>query len=154
LPEKVTVTVKEREGAMYTLVSGKYVVFDEDCIALEISETPKDNLLPVNFNENIIIKCIPGEKIVFLDEKTSVGLKRVYNAVAKSEIRPEIKYITVESRFDYYLQYGEKYNVYLGDSNDCPSKLLFLQGIITKLYEEDEGTIDVSAVKKGTFIKN
>jgi hypothetical protein len=136
------------------LISGKYVLFDAESIALEISETPVDGLLLVNFNENIIRKCIPGEKIVFSDEKTGVGLKRVYTAIQESEIKSKIKYITVENRFDYYLQYEEKHNVYLGDSNDCPSKLLFLQGIITKLYEEDEGTIDVSEVKKGTFIKN
>ncbi len=152
VPDKITVTVKERESIMYTYVSQKYVVFDKDMVVVELRENTPEGLLKVEFKDGMLLKCILGQEIVFDDEKTGVAIYKVYQSLSSSEHFEKVLCLNVKSRFDFYLNYADKYDVYLGDSNDCDSKLLFLGGIIKKLYEEDSGKIDISDYKKGSFI--
>ncbi len=151
VPDKIIVTVKERESAMFTYVSGKYVVFDVEMYVVEICEKRPEGLFEVVFEDDILVKCILGEEIVFNDKKTGVGVRRAFEAIEESSVFSKIKTMTLKSRFDYYLDYDGKYTIYLGDSTECPAKLLFLDGILKKLPEETEGRIDVSNPKEGYF---
>ncbi len=151
VPDKITITVSERESVMYTYVSGKYVVFDIEMYVVELCDGCPEGLFEVVFEDGILVKCILGEEIMFNDKKTGVGVRRVYEALSDSLVVDKIKSMTLKSRFDYYLDYDEKYSVYLADSTECPAKLLFLDGIIKKLPEESKGKIDVSNPKEGYF---
>ncbi len=150
IPDKITVTVSERQAIMYTYVSGKYVIFDKEMYVVELSDT-KPDLIEVRFDESILIKCVLGDPVVFKDERTGVGLYRLYEALISSPVYMKTEYITVKSRFDYYLNYEDTFEVYLGDSLECPAKLLFLWGIIEKLPQGSSGRIDVSNPTEGYF---
>ena len=151
VPDKITVTVVEREAKMYTYEAGRYVMFDDEMHVVEMRDTKPENLVCVNFEKDIIVKCILGEEIIFNDKKTGVGVKRVYDALSDSALKEKIKSVTLQSRFDYYLDYDGIYQVYLGESKDVPAKLLFLGGIVENLEEGVKGNIDVSNPKEGFF---
>ncbi len=151
IPDKVTITFSERTGIMYTYVLGKYIIFDKEMYVVEISEKKPVDLLEVKFKNEMISKCVLGEPILFKDEKSGVGLYRVYDALSASPVYEKVLYLSAESRFDYYLQYGENIEVYIGDSTECAAKLLFLSGILDKLEEGSKGTIDVSNPSEGYF---
>ena len=151
VPDKITVTVSERKSVMFTYVSGKYVIFDIEMHVVELCEERPKGLFEVVFEDEIIVKRILGEEIVFNDKKTGVGVRRVYEAISESSMFDKINKVILKSRFDYYLDYEGKYTVYLGDSRDCPSKLLFLSGILKKLPGDSGGKINVSNPKEGYF---
>lgn len=151
VPDKITVTVTERKPIMFTFVSDKYVVFDKEMFVVEITKEKPLGLLEVRFENSLLQKCVLGEEILFEDVKNGVGLYRVYSALSSSPVMEKTEYITVKSRFDYYIQYGNSFNVYLGDSTECSAKLLFLCGIIDELPSESKGTIDVSNPSEGYF---
>lgn len=154
VPDKITVTVSERTAIMYTCVFEKYVVFDKDMYVLEITENKPSELLEVRFNDEILVKCVLGEQILFKDERSGKGIYRVYEALSSSPAFVDTEYLTVESRFDFYLQYGEDLQVYLGDSMECSAKLLFFWGIKEKLPQGSKGRIDVSDPSEGYFKEN
>jgi hypothetical protein len=118
---------------------------------VELSDTKPKDLLEVRFKDTIPVKCVLGEPILFQDEKNGVGLYRVYEGLSESSVYEKVQFLSVESRFDYYFQYGEDIEVYLGDSQECPAKLLFLNGILEKLDSKSKGTIDISNPKEGYF---
>ncbi len=151
VPDKITVTVLERNGIMYTYVSDKYIIFDKEMFVVEISDSKPADLLEVKFEDSLLVKCVLGEEIVFKDKKSGVGLYRVYESLSASPVFEKTKYITMKSRFDYYVQYGESFEIYLGDSTECSAKLLFVCGIMEKLSEESRGKIDVSNPSEGYF---
>lgn len=151
VPDKITVTISERKGIMYTFVSGEYVIFDKEMYVVELTDSAPEGLLEVKFDESLLVKCVLGEPIIFKDERSGVSLYRVYEALSVSPSYEKTEFLTVKSRFDYYLQYGDNLEVYLGDSIECPAKLLFLQGIVEKLPQGAKGTIDISSATEGYF---
>ncbi|MBE6648834.1 MAG: FtsQ-type POTRA domain-containing protein [Ruminococcaceae bacterium] len=154
VPDKITVTVRERKSIMYTYSLGRYIIFDKDMVVVELADKEPVGLMKVEFDEGILQRCVLGKEILFKDEKTGVGIYRVYEAVTASSLSDKIKSITVKSRFDYYLDYDGRHNVYLGDSTECKSKLLFLDGILQKLPEDANGNIDISNLKEGSYREN
>ncbi|MBO4521589.1 MAG: hypothetical protein J5703_00180, partial [Methanomicrobium sp.] len=63
-------------------------------------------------------------------------------------------YITtldIRSRFDIYIDYEDRFKVYLGDMENAGIKLSFLVGIIDRLYSNSKGTIDISDYTEATY---
>ena len=80
----------------------------------------------------------------FVDERTLDALLTLYQSFEANYIESKIKDVDVRSRFDIYINYDDRFEVYLGDTENIDIKIRFLVGIIDELDDDAKGKIDVS----------
>ena len=145
LPKTVIVDITEEKayfaadlaGETYLLSSGLKVL--ERTNGVSASETGLTELKVSN-----VRRCVVGETMEFVDGRTADAINELYAVFEKNYINDDITSLDVRSRFDIYFDYQGRFEVYMGDMQNCDIKIRFLVGIIAELYPTDRGTIDVS----------
>ena len=150
LSGKVVFTVTDNKAAMYIQVKGGYAVTDANGKVLEITNgKPKKNGLCLLKLKNEI-KTDIGSLIEFSDEKE----KKLYDNIRAAINEAKIANITGIDITDYqniYLEYQNRYRLYIGDSTDLSYKLKEAKKVIAQEDENDPkqiGEINLSILKK------
>ena len=81
---------------------------------------------------------------VVLSVRTYDAVLSLYDSFEANSIETKIKKVDVRSRFDIYVNYDSRFEVYLGDTDNIDIKIQFLVGIIDELDEGTKGKIDIS----------
>lgn len=145
LPTTVVVEIVEAKPYYSAVIAGDtYFLSHELKILEKIEGTDVDVSNQVNLTLNNVRKCIVGEDIQFVDERTVVALTDLRNQFQKNVIESKIVSIDVRSRFDIYFNYDNRFKVYLGDMENAEVKIRFLVGILDELEDGSTGTIDIS----------
>ena len=147
LPTTVVINVVEEKpyfaaelaGDVYLLSSNlkvldKLTAEDEDAYAQALTELHLNN----------VRRCIVGSRIEFVDKRTLDALTDLYACFEENYIESNIVSVDVRSRFDLYINYEDRFEVYLGDIENIDIKIRFLIGIIDELGDDAKGKIDVS----------
>ncbi|MBR6563442.1 MAG: FtsQ-type POTRA domain-containing protein [Clostridia bacterium] len=145
LPTTVEINVVEEKpyfaaelaGDTYLISSGLKVL-DK----IDDSETLPSDLTKLELNS--VRSCIVGSQIQFVDERTLDALLELYACFEENFIESKIVGVDVRSRFDLYVDYDGRFEVYLGDIDNIDIKIRFLVGIIDELGDDAKGKIDVS----------
>ncbi len=93
---------------------------------------------------NNVRRCLVGEELQFVDERTFDAIVDLHEIFKTQYIDSKIKSIDVRSRFDIYLNYDNRFKVYLGDMENADVKIRFLVRILDEQEEGATGTIDIS----------
>ena len=145
LPKTVVVEISEKKAYYAADLAGETFLLSDDLKVLEkiTDRTAAQTGLTVLKVSNVR-RCVVGETVQFVDSRTYDTIIELFAAFKKNFIDDDITALDVRSRFDIYFDYQNRFEVYLGDMQNCDIKMRFLVGIIGELYDTDRGTIDVS----------
>lgn len=145
LPTTVEINIVEETPYFAAAIAGDTYLLSSSLKVLErVSEdiTASTDLTILKLNN--VRRCIVGEYIEFVDTRTLDAIIDLYKCFKSNYIDDKILSVDVRSRFDIYLNYENRFSVYVGDMEDINVKIRFLVGIIDELYDNSTGTIDIS----------
>ncbi len=145
LPTTVEVIVKEEKPYYLSEIAGEQYVLSADLKVLERLEDEQgiDTEL-TSLSLNNVRRCIVGDELEFVDKRTYDAILSLYENFTANYIDDKVLGVDVRSRFDIYINYDNRFEVYLGDIDSIDIKIRFLVGIIDELEPDATGTIDVS----------
>ena len=147
---KITFSVVDDTATLVFKTSKGYALADANCKVLEIvKEKPKNNGLTLLTVKNRI-NADPGETISFADDGESILYDTIRTAIKNSGIG-NITGIDISDPENIYLEYQNRYRLYLGNSEDIEYKLREAKKIIAEEDENDPnqiGEINLSILKK------
>ena len=147
---KITFSVVDDTATLVFKTSKGYALADANCKVLEIvKEKPKNNGLTLLTVKNRI-NADPGETISFADDSESILYDTIRTAIKNSGIG-SITGIDISDPENIYLEYQNRYRLYLGNSEDIEYKLREAKKIIAEEDENDPnqiGEINLSILKK------
>lgn len=147
---KITFSVVDDTATLVFKTSKGYALADANCKVLEIvKEKPKNKGLTLLTVKNRI-NADPGETISFADDGESILYDTIRTAIKNSGIG-NITGIDISDPENIYLEYQNRYRLYLGNSEDIEYKLREAKKIIAEEDENDPnqiGEINLSILKK------
>lgn len=147
---KITFSVVDDTATLVFKTSKGYALADANCKVLEIvKEKPKSKGLTLLTVKNRI-NADPGETISFADDGESILYDTIRTAIKNSGIG-SITGIDISDPENIYLEYQNRYRLYLGNSEDIEYKLREAKKIIAEEDENDPnqiGEINLSILKK------
>lgn len=147
---KITFSVVDDTATLVFKTSKGYALADANCKVLEIvKEKPKNKGLTLLTVKNRI-NADPGEIISFADDSESILYDTIRTAIKNSGIG-SITGIDISDPENIYLEYQNRYRLYLGNSEDIEYKLREAKKIIAEEDENDPnqiGEINLSILKK------
>ena len=147
---KITFSVVDDTATLVFKTSKGYALADANCKVLEIiKEKPKNKGLTLLTVKNRI-NADPGEIISFADDGESILYDTIRTAIKNSGIG-SITGIDISDPENIYLEYQNRYRLYLGNSEDIEYKLREAKKIIAEEDENDPnqiGEINLSILKK------
>ena len=147
---KITFSVVDDTATLVFKTSKGYALADANCKVLEIvKEKPKSKVLTLLTVKNRI-NADPGEIISFADDGESILYDTIRTAIKNSGIG-SITGIDISDPENIYLEYQNRYRLYLGNSEDIEYKLREAKKIIAEEDENDPnqiGEINLSILKK------
>ncbi|MBR6783531.1 MAG: FtsQ-type POTRA domain-containing protein [Clostridia bacterium] len=145
LPTTVEVNIIEKKPYFAAELAGDTYLMSADLKVLEkLPDTDSDSLGLASLSLTSVRRCIVGNTVEFVDERTLDALHELYACFEENAIETKIKGVDVRSRFDIYIDYDNRFEVYLGDTDNIDIKIRFLVGIIDELAEGSKGKIDIS----------
>ena len=118
---------------------------------VEQSDRPYKDMNLVELRCNDIAFCVVGKYLRFYNNGSYESYEKLYNAMEKYELVDKIDYIELVTRFDIYFSFDERIEVYIGESDDADMKIRFFKGILSKLDDDAEGTLDLTSTKEASF---
>ena len=150
LSGEVVLSVKDDTAAMLFKTSNGYAIADADGKVLEVLYAkPKNSGLMLLTVKNSI-NAKPGEIITFADDAEQTLYDNICLAIKESGIK-NITGIDIHDPKNIYIEYQNRYRLYLGDNQDLTYKLKEAKKVITKEDENDPtqiGEINLSILKK------
>lgn len=145
LPTSVNVNVVE-EKPFYaaTLASETYLLSSDLKVLEKAKNVSAEQLGITELSLNNVRRCIVGQSLEFIDERTEVALNELYSSFENHYIEDKVKSVDVRSRFDIYINYDGRFEVYLGNTENIEIKISFLVKIIEELKPTDKGRINLS----------
>lgn len=145
LPTSVNINIVEEKPFYAATLAGETYLLSSDLKVLEKQKdvTP-EQLGLTSLSLNNVRRCIVGRNLEFIDERTEVALDELYDSFVNHYIEDNIKSVDVRSRFDIYINYDGRFEIYLGNTENIEIKISFLVKIIDELKPTDRGTINLS----------
>ncbi len=145
LPTTVVINITEKKPYYAAELAGDTYLMSADLKVLEkLPDTSAESTGLATLSLTSVRHCIVGNTLQFVDERTTDALMELYNSFEENFINTKIKGVDVRSRFDIYIDYDNRFQVYLGDTDNIDIKIRFLVGIIDELEEGTKGKIDIS----------
>ncbi len=145
LPTTVEINIIEEKPYFAAELAGDTYLISSNLKVLEkVKDQKVESLELTELSLNSVRRCIVGSEIEFVDERTLDALQMLYQSFETNYIETKINAVDVRSRFDIYINYDDRFEVYLGDTDNIDIKIRFLVGIIDELDEGSKGKIDVS----------
>ncbi len=145
LPTAVNINIVE-EKPFYAadLAGDTYLLSSELKVLEKINGASAEELGLTSLSLNNVRRCIVGSNLEFVDERTEVALDELYDSFVNHYIEDNIKSVDVRSRFDIYINYDGRFEVYLGNTENIEIKISFLVGILEELGSDAKGKINLS----------
>ena len=145
LPTGINVNVVEEKPFYAATLAGETYLLSSELKVLEKKIGVTSNELGLtSLSLNNVRRCIVGQDLEFIDERTEVALNELYSAFETHYIEDKIESVDVRSRFDIYINYDGRFEIYLGNTENIDIKISFLVDIIDELNPNDKGKINLS----------
>ncbi len=153
LPTAVVVEITEETEYYAADIAGETYILSPGLKVLERrnnTSAEKTGLAVLKLNS--VKMCVVGETVEFVDSRVYDAIIDLYGLFGDNTIISKIRSLDVRSRFDIYLNYDNRFDVYVGDMENADIKIKFLVGIINDLYPDSKGSIDVSNHTEATYL--
>ncbi len=145
LPNTVVVEVVEEKPFFAAEMAGDTYLISSNLKVLErVPNTKADTTGLTVLKLSNVRTCIVGQPLAFVNTRTFDAIISLYDNLESNYIEDKIISIDVESRFDIYANYDNRFKIYFGDTEDIDIKIRFLIAIIDELEPDATGVINVS----------
>lgn len=147
---RVTFSVTDDKAAMIFKTESGYAIADANGKTLETVKTKPKNSGLILLTIKNKINAKPGEMISFSDAAEESLYSDIKSAISESGITG-ITGIDISDSKNIYLEYQNRYRLYMGDSSDLVYKLKEAKKVIAQEDESDPnqiGEINLSILKK------
>lgn len=144
LPSTIVLNVTEEKPIFAIDLAGSTFILSSELKVLEKTNVKAEQTGLAVLRTPSVQKCMVGEIVEFVDERTYDAIVELYDSLEAEYINEKLRSVDAESRFDIYINYDNRFDVYVGDTVNINLKIRFLVGIIDKLGEKTKGTIDIS----------
>ncbi len=145
LPTGVNINVVEEKPYYAADLAGDTYLLSSELKVLEKKTgSSAESLGLTALSLNNVRRCIVGQELEFIDERTEVALDELYSSFEEYYIEDKVRSVDVRSRFDIYINYDGRFEIYLGNTENIQIKISFLVKIIDELKPTDKGTINLS----------
>ncbi len=145
LPNTVEVKIVEETPFFATEMAGDTYLISSNLKVLErLPDTKAETTDLTILTLSNVRTCIVGQPIEFVNSRTFDAIVSLYDNFEANYIQDKIVSIDVESRFDIYANYDNRFKVYFGDIEDIDIKIRFLIAVIDELEPDATGVINVS----------
>lgn len=149
LPSTVEINIVEEKPVFALRLAGRIYVLSS---GLKVLESVDESTQWINelaeLEVSNIRRCMVGELLEFVDARTFDAVTELYTCFENESMEMNITAVRAESRFDIYVDYGGRFEVYVGDMENADIKVRFLSAIIDRLGEKSHGTIDISSANE------
>ncbi|MBE6718826.1 MAG: FtsQ-type POTRA domain-containing protein [Ruminococcaceae bacterium] len=155
LPSTLTFTVTEEEPVYYTVICGEYFILSSTLRVLGRTE-----VMPRNDGERRLImlklsdikSVIVGEQIEFDKELSFDYISSFIAEVTEHKISEHLTEIDMSKKYNIYINYQDRFRIYMGDNTETEMKLTFAELMIDKFEPEQTGLVDVHDITVGSVI--
>ncbi len=145
LPNTIEVKITEEKAFFATEMAGDTYLVSSGLKVLErVPDTKPETTGLTILKLSNVRACIVGQPIEFVNSRTFDAIISLYQNFEANFIEDKIVSIDVESRFDIYANYDNRFKVYFGDTDDIDIKVRFLIAVIDELEPDATGVINVS----------
>ncbi len=145
LPTTVEVNIVEEIPYFATELAGDTYLVSSNLKVLErLDKVEAEDSGLTALTLNNVRTCIVGQSLEFVNKRTFDAILSLYQNFESNFIEDKIVSINVKSRFDIYVNYDDRFEVYFGDTEDIDIKVRFLIAIIDELDPNSTGVINVS----------
>ncbi|MBE6688232.1 MAG: FtsQ-type POTRA domain-containing protein [Ruminococcaceae bacterium] len=139
-PDAVEIKFEVQNGAMYLPILHETYALNRDMKVLGKvkADTPKAEL-----RTSGVRRCIVGETAEFSDKDDGDIIKRIYGELFKAGVQDEISFIDVTDKFNIVFNYGNRFDVYIGDDELLDFKIKIFEKVIVD-FPNDTGKITIS----------
>ncbi len=149
LPSTVEINIVEERPVFYLDLAGRTYVLSANLKVLErVDKNAMWTRDLASLEVSNIRKCMVGEMLEFVDARTYDAVTELYKTFESQSMEMYITAVKAKSRFDIYVDYADRFEVYVGDMENIDIKIKFLSAIIDRLGEKSHGTIDVSSANE------
>ena len=153
LPDTLNIKVKDAEEfACYNANGRYYTVSSSGWVLKETAEKPS-NLTEIVTDT---VKCKTGTAVAFGDEKVKAIIDKLVSELDSVGLKTDK--IDVKEKISIYVNVENRFNVFLGTSNNIKEKIRHLASMIKEIPKEKTGYINLSMwtsdKPEGTFIAN
>ncbi|MBP5231662.1 MAG: FtsQ-type POTRA domain-containing protein, partial [Clostridia bacterium] len=144
LPSTVLISVSERTEDMALHLGDEIYLVSGDLQVL--ARFDANEVVPniTTLYTGPVSRCIVGEELTFLENRTGTNLKELYTCLIDNKIQKKVKSIDITSRFDITLNYDGRFTVYLASTENIDIKIRFLVAILERLGSGEKGYINLA----------
>lgn len=155
LPTTVEINVVEEKPYYAANLAGDTYLISSNLKVLEcLPNTDYKTLGITALSINNVRRCFVGQNVEFVSERNSAALNELYESFKTNYIDDQITSIEFISRFDISFNYDNRFQVYVGDTDNIGIKIKFLMAIIDELEPDATGIIDVSNPQEASFARS
>ncbi len=154
LPSTVNITVGEENASYVCELSGEYFILSKtlrvlergtDLGSLEAEGATLMKLPTVKY-------AVVGEDIRFENDLTFEYVETLIAGLEESKLEDRITEIDLTSKYNIYLNYENRFRIYIGDSTDVSTKLVFASMMINNFESDRRGEVDAHDISVGSVI--
>jgi len=149
LPSTVEIKITEAKPYVYMVIGDDCYLLSKELKVLErveLTDTRIQGLVRVY--AGTVSRCVIGDVCTFADSRESDMITEIMAEVEQNQIYPAVVYIDVTNRFGMYLNYEDRFSVYIGSIDSIGIKMQFLVKIVNQFESHETGTIDLSNHKE------
>ena len=153
LPSTLTFRITEDLPAYYTEICGEYYILSDTLRVLERTEelpSEESALIMIAFSD--IKSVIVGEQISFSKEIMFEYVDSFIQSVNLHERKSNITSIDLTKRYNIYVNYEDRFRIYLGDNSETEMKLTFAGLMIDTFEPNQRGEVDAHDITVGSVI--
>ncbi len=151
LPSTVVIDVTEEAPVFRIKAGSDNYLLSEDFKVLSRTDIIPEGTGLVELETGYVKRCVTGETLSFAGTKLINTLDELWRTLCYYELDDKINYVNAANRFDIYLGYEGRLRIYIGDIDDCDTKIRFFIGIMEHIYDDQFGLIDISNPREATF---
>ena len=143
LPDKIKISFEEQFGEIALILGGDLFAVDRDLNVL--AKERADSQIPrIRLLAGDVKRCVVGEKVSFIDENTTSALKEVLLQLDREGFLTDAEQIDMRDVFHISLDYGGRFQILLGDSQNLHQKFAMVREVMKDLGEYASGRIDIA----------
>ncbi len=156
LPSTLNFKINEEEARYYTEICGEYFVLSKTLRVLERTDKCPEN------EENKLVyllmsdlkSAVVGKTIEFEKESAFEYINNFIQSINMYEFSDKLTEIDLSKKYNIYVNYEDRFRIYLGDSTETAMKLKFAKLMIDTFEEHQGGTVDAHDITVGSVILN
>ena len=144
IPDTISIVVTERQASFMLEHGSSFAYIDSQGYILEISAETLENKIKINGYKTEEENITPGKRLCEEDLERLNDVLKIISAAENVGIENLITSINVENKYEYSLYLdSEQKTVYIGDSTNLDTKMLYVKVILEK-EKENAGEIFVN----------